>query len=146
MNTPSHHLSVILAVLVLATTATAQSLQTTTYYKVTAYKSGENAISSVSNEVEVIQYFDIFIPNTFTPNNDNLNDTFKAVSGRLSSFSMLIFNKWGELLYETDDINAPWDGTYNGETVQPDSYVYKISAMGTELGAFEKSGTVTVLL
>jgi len=146
MNRPPHLLPFIIAVLISVTTATAQSLQTTTYYKVTAYKSGDPSLSSVSNELEMVQYFNMYIPNTFTPNGDDLNDTFKAVSGSLSFFSMLIFNKWGELLYETNDIDAPWDGTYNGEAVQPGSYVYKISGRGSAQGAIEKSGTVTVLL
>ena len=92
------------------------------------------------------QFFNLYIPNAFTPNGDQLNDTFTAKGGRLTSYSMLIYNEWGELLYETDDINAPWDGTYKGESVPSDTYVYKIFATGDVMGQVERTGTVTVIL
>lgn len=124
----------------------AQDIQAITSYRVVAFKKGGPSIRSISNDIEMVLNTGLYIPNTFTPNGDNLNDTFSAVGGRISSYSMLIFNRWGQLLYETDDINAPWDGTYDGEKVPPDSYVYKIFAKGTQLGEVHKTGTVTVLL
>ena len=139
-------LPLLLAMQCLIVSVSAQSLQTTTDYRVVAYKSGDLSVSSTSNTVENIQYFDLHIPNTFTPNGDELNDTFGPIGGGLSSYSMLIFNKWGQLLYETDDIDSPWDGTYEGEVVQSDSYVYKIFATGTKQGVVSTTGTVTVLL
>jgi gliding motility-associated-like protein len=70
-----------------------------------------------------------FIPNAFTPNNDGLNDTFKVVSfcTDVTSFRMMIFNRWGEELYETSDMEKGWDGTKNGSPVPGDVYVYKIT-------------------
>jgi gliding motility-associated-like protein len=70
----------------------------------------------------------LFIPNAFTPNNDGLNDTFKAVSRcpSLSYFRMQIFNRWGEMLYESDDIGKGWDGRKNGTPCPGDVYVYRI--------------------
>jgi len=136
----------LFAAILMVESASAQSLQGSTDYRVIAYKNGEPMISSVSNTIEMRKYFSLYIPNTFTPNGDELNDVFQAVGGGLSSFSMLIFNKWGQLLYETDDIKASWDGSYQGKLVQPDSYVYKISATGTERGQVHKTGTVTLIL
>lgn len=129
--------------------ASAQTLRTTTDYRVVAYKSGGVLVRSTSNTVENIHYFDLHIPNTFTPNGDGLNDTFSAITATgwgLSSYSMLIYNKYGQLLYETDDIDSPWDGTYEDKVVKSDSYVYKIFATGTAGGVVDISGTVTVLL
>ena len=63
----------------------------------------------------------IFIPNAFTPNNDNLNDEFMPVSAGYTVESMRIYNSWGELIY---DHNLPWDGTYKGANVPEGVYVY----------------------
>lgn len=129
-----------------STIVSAQTLQSTTDYRVIAYKKGTPSTQSISNTIETVRFFNLYIPNTFTPNGDELNDTFGAVGGGLSSFSMLIFNKWGQLLYETDDINAHWDGTYQGRLAKPDSYVYMIYATGTEMGKVHESGTITLIL
>jgi len=146
MNRMNNILLLLIAMQCLLVSATAQTLQTTTDYRIVAYKNGDLSVRSTSNIVENIQYFDLHIPNTFTPNGDELNDTFSAIGEGLSSYSMLIFNKWGQLLYETDDLDSPWDGTYEGKVVKSDSYVYKIFATGTKQGVVSKSGTVTVLL
>jgi gliding motility-associated-like protein len=70
----------------------------------------------------------MFVPNAFTPNNDGLNDTFKAISGcPLSFFRMEIYNRWGELLFKSTDINEGWDGTKGGKLCPGDAYVYKIA-------------------
>ena len=133
-------------IFILGTDAFAQTLQSTTDYRIIAYMRGGEHVKSRSNTVEMVRFSKMYIPNTFTPNGDELNDQFKAICGELSAFSMLIFNKWGQLLYETDDVNKPWDGKYEGKIVKEGSYVYKISARGSSEGAIEKSGTVTVLL
>jgi len=68
----------------------------------------------------------LYVPNTFTPNNNNLNERFMAVSSEVVYFHMMIFDRWGQLLLETDNIHKGWDGTYKGKIVQEDVYVYKI--------------------
>lgn len=68
----------------------------------------------------------IFVPNTITPNGDGTNDIFNVSGSYLSEYKMLIFDRWGLLIYETEDLNAGWDGTYMGNEVQIDTYVYKI--------------------
>jgi gliding motility-associated-like protein len=70
----------------------------------------------------------LYIPNAFTPNGDELNDTFKAIAAcPIRDFKMLIFNRWGEELYEAYDISQGWDGTKNGVKLPGDAYVYKIT-------------------
>ena len=71
----------------------------------------------------------IYFPNAFTPNGDGLNDEFKPVTPieEIEHFSLSIFNRWGAMIYQTNDITQGWDGTYNGELCQPGSYVYKIA-------------------
>ena len=68
----------------------------------------------------------IFAPNGFTPNGDGRNDAFTVAGIGLTDFQMMIFNRWGEKLFETHDIDQGWDGTYNGELVENDVYTYLI--------------------
>jgi len=69
-----------------------------------------------------------YIPNAFTPNGDGLNDTFGAIPkyDYVNRYKMSIFNRWGQMIFETTDINAGWDGTYQGSPVMLGAYVYRI--------------------
>lgn len=84
---------------------------------------------SVRDSAQVIEYCPatIFIPNTFTPNGDGLNDTFLPVGKSIASIHLWVFDRWGELLYETDDLAMGWDGTYRGEVVKNDMYVWRMT-------------------
>jgi gliding motility-associated-like protein len=70
------------------------------------------------------------MPNAFTPNNDQTNDSFRPAFiddyCEVLLFSMKIFNRWGQLIYETDDSNQPWDGEHNGNPAPSDVYVWVI--------------------
>lgn len=68
----------------------------------------------------------LYVPNTFTPDDNGLNDVFNVEGTYITDYKMLVFDRWGLLLYETEDINMGWDGTYMGNLVQIDTYVYKI--------------------
>ena len=70
-------------------------------------------------------YDPVPVPNAFTPNNDGLNDVFKPFDSNVSEFRMIILNKLGEQIFETNDINLGWDGYFKGKIIQG-SYVYKI--------------------
>jgi gliding motility-associated-like protein len=69
------------------------------------------------------------MPNAFTPNGDGLNDVFlpKHHLNLGIGFKMIIFNKWGEEIYTTDDVSIGWDGTYKGKPCPIDEYTWKIS-------------------
>jgi len=71
----------------------------------------------------------IWMPNAFTPNGDGLNDEFGAKSNLDLDidFRMLVFNKWGEEIFSSDDIHKGWDGTYKGKPCPPDMYSWTIS-------------------
>lgn len=114
-------------------------------YKVTAIKKNENAVLSESNIAEISLPLSLYIPNAFTPNGDGLNDSFGIAGEGIAEFNMSIFNKWGEMIYETDHLDDQWDGTFGGETVQDGSYVYHINIRTSDKKSLVKSGTVTVL-
>jgi gliding motility-associated-like protein len=71
----------------------------------------------------------IFIPNAFSPDGDGLNDTFTAIatSDYIQKFHMLIFDRWGGQIFESNDIFTGWDGTMHGKPCPGDLYTYKIT-------------------
>src|ERR1044072_5760050 len=89
----------------------------------------------------------IFIPNCFTPTGDGKNEIFKAESSSVTKFHMQIFNRWGQLIFESYDINDGWDGRYKGNIVQEDVYVVKVDYTSTcsNTERYEKIVHVTVL-
>jgi len=84
---------------------------------------------SSSQQVEVVERFPrVYIPNAFSPNGDVENDAFHAISQcPLSSFSMSVFNKWGNLVFRSTDINSGWNGFLEGKEVPLGSYAYQVS-------------------
>lgn len=72
----------------------------------------------------------IFVPNAFTPDGNIYNNLFRAVTNDLEEFRMTIYNRWGEVIYETSDPLQGWDGTYGGKLVPSGMYVYKINYRG----------------
>lgn len=88
------------------------------------YKNDESC--SITDSVEIKVRFPLYIANTFTPNNDNNNDVFYAFSHLIKDFEMDIYNRWGNHIFHSSDINSGWDGTFNGQPQQEDVYVWKI--------------------
>ena len=76
--------------------------------------------------------YSLFIPNSFTPNGDGLNDEFfpKGYGFGKDNFSFFIFNRWGELLYESHSKLAPWNGNFKGENVPNGTYVWRLEFNG----------------
>jgi len=70
-----------------------------------------------------------YVPNTFTPDDDEFNPTFKPVMTQgmdIMGYQLLIFNRWGEVLFESNDAEFGWDATYGGKIVQDGTYIWKI--------------------
>jgi gliding motility-associated-like protein len=93
---------------------------------------------------------DLWFPNVYTPNNDGKNDRFNPVfQGKLNSYKILIFNRWGQQIYESMDAYTGWDGTFEGSQC-PDGVYYFLAqyATGTGTSALKqrvKRGSVTIL-
>jgi gliding motility-associated-like protein len=68
-----------------------------------------------------------WLPNAFTPNNDGLNDGFKPKLIGVHRYEFLIFNRWGEKIFETTNFEEGWNGCYQSKLCEQDVYVYKIS-------------------
>ncbi len=82
---------------------------------------------TTSDIIKVKPSFVIFIPNTFTPNGDGVNDGFFAKGVGINKFNIQIYDRWGHLLFETNDIDTAWDGNTKGsnEAIKQDVYVWK---------------------
>ncbi len=83
----------------------------------------------------------IEVPNAFTPNGDGLNDVFRPVIERgcpVRAFAMSIYNRWGQLMYTTSDVNSGWDGTYRQDLAETGAYMYYIQFRGGTEGGTKK--------
>lgn len=97
----------------------------------TAY-SPEGCVAELTKYIHVFQNYTIYVPNSFTPDDDEFNQYFKPEMWGFDQFSyvMYIYNRWGELIFETHDMNVGWDGTYASQdyAVQDGVFTWKIEA------------------
>ena len=100
---------------------------------------------SISNPITVIKEPKLYYPTAFTPNGDNLNDEFKVIGQYVVEFDMKIFNRWGEQLYGSSDINLGWDGTYQGKHAPEGTYVFVADITDFAGRKFNRSGSVVLL-
>ncbi len=95
--------------------------------------------------VDIRPGFAIFIPNIFVPDSRLLkNMTFKPVISSFSNYSMSIFSRWGDGIYQTTDANAGWNGTILGQDAPSGVYVYKIDVTDLYGKTYKYTGTVTL--
>jgi len=91
---------------------------------------------------------DLYVPSAFTPTGNKINEMFLAYCENIISFHMYVYNRWGQLLFESEDISKGWDGTYNGSKSPQDTYVWRIDYQlydYNELQKHTKVGTVTLI-
>jgi len=84
----------------------------------------------------------LYVPNAFTP--DGKNEVFKAIGTHINDFKMTVYNRWGELIFESDDINNGWDGKFRKEAVPMDVYIWIITYKAYETAKIAY-GNVTLL-
>jgi len=80
---------------------------------------------TIGKSVEVEPIFTFYVPNSFTPDADGINDTFYGTGEGFDTYNMKIFDRWGEFIFESNDPNFHWDGTYKGQQVQMGTYAYR---------------------
>jgi gliding motility-associated-like protein len=98
-----------------------------------------NTNGCVDSTCQIITIYDeflLYVPNAFTPDADGKNEIFLPIVKGLDpmEYELLIFNRWGELVYNTQRIDGGWDGTYKGQKAKQDVYVWKIKGKKTENG------------
>lgn len=98
-------------------------------YTIVLYATNGICIDSAKTTVEVKEDLTWYIPNAFTPDGDEVNNVFLPIFNDAfdkQSYTMLIFDRWGEILFETHDTTVGWDGTYNGKLCKEGTYTWKI--------------------
>lgn len=100
---------------------------------------------STTVAIEVKPTSSIYAPNAFTPNGDGMNEIFKIVSYNITEFEASIYDRWGILVYKWNDKEGGWDGTYKGDAVQEDVFVWVVNATGKDGKHYNPTGTVSVV-
>jgi gliding motility-associated-like protein len=120
----------------------------TALYNIKLIVSSNHGCSDTFNQnVHIGPDIIVYIPNVFTPDEAGppKNNTFNVTAMNFKAYNLKIFNRWGEKLYETDDLNKGWNGTYNGAECMQGVYVYKVEVVSFEDKVYEFNGTVTLL-
>ena len=87
----------------------------------------------------------LFIPNTFTPNGDDHNELFSIIGDNIKTFSIQIFNRWGELMFLSKSIDKSWDGTFKNKKVQEGTYYYNVKVLGDDNINVDLSGSLNII-
>lgn len=118
--------------------------QSTSYIVTTTDSIGCRNSDTVQVDVEDI--ITMYFPNTFTPyNRDLVNDVFSPYGIGIFEFEFFIFNRWGEQIFKSTDPKVGWDGTYKGDFVLEDVYIYLAKATSITGKTITRTGSVTVL-
>ncbi len=108
----------------------------------------EGCVDTVTKILTVNSDILFFAPNSFTPDGDEFNQTWRwSVQGiDVQDFELYIFNRWGEIVWETHDPNSEWDGTYKGEVIKPGTYTWRsrVKDMNSD-GKREFSGHINII-
>ncbi len=117
------------------------------YYRIFVVAADGGLGPATSNRLEVIKKPNLFYPRAFTPDGQGPgeNEIFKVFGQYVSSFEMKIFNRWGELVFTSNDIDNGWDGTFRGVD-QPDGTYAFVSTIQDFAGrSFTQSGAVVLM-
>ncbi|MGJ3235181.1 gliding motility-associated C-terminal domain-containing protein [Marivirga sp.] len=114
-------------------------------FRILAISASNDSVMSASNVITLFQPFSVELPTAFTPNGDGLNDTFGAVAKGVKEYKMVIYNRFGDVVFISTDIEDKWNGTVNGEDAPSGGYVYQVYAKGNEGQGVDRSGKVMLI-
>ena len=107
-------------------------------YYIELYVENQNGCSDTVYGTQIVEGdYAFFLPNSFTPNGDGVNDEFFPVGDKISAdnYSFKVFNRWGEMVFSTNEFGTGWDGKYKNNQVSTDAYVWKIDLVDATTGA-----------
>jgi gliding motility-associated-like protein len=87
---------------------------------------------------------DAFVPSAFSPNGDGFNDFWCAYGNCIATMNLQLYNRWGEKVFESNDKNTCWDGTYNGVMQNDAVFIYQLTAKFVNGEKIVKKGNVTL--
>lgn len=110
--------------------------------------SEDGCTDSTANLIAIVPDILLYVPNTFTPDGDKFNEKWRIHIDGIDDqgFELVVFNRWGEIMWESHHPEAEWDGTYGGKPVPEGNYIWKIKAVDrTTDKKYEYSGHLNVL-
>jgi gliding motility-associated-like protein len=114
-----------------------------TYTVLVTYNQGCTASASV--QITVNGEPPVYVPNAFTPNGDGVNDVWYVYGTGIKDMKAMIFDRWGEKVFESDDQSIGWDGTFRGQMQSPDVYIYLVNIVYLDGTTTSKQGSVTLI-
>jgi len=102
-------------------------------------------VDSTCNTIIYKPQFNLYVPNAFTPNQDDLNETFQPKGRNIIEFNIIIFDRWGNEIFESNDLNKGWDATVNGNVAPQGIYVWKIICKDVLKKQHQYTGHVTLV-
>jgi gliding motility-associated-like protein len=105
-------------------------------------------IDTASINIHVQEDEIVFTPNTFTPNGDEGNQVFLPIIAqgyKKNVYELTIYNRWGEKLFESNQLDVSWDGKFSGKFCPQGVYVYNVTVTSLEGREYKYRGTVTLL-
>ena len=102
---------------------------------------------SITRTVVITSPILLYIPEAFTPNGDGINDTFLPQGEGVGEYSLSIYDRWGNLVFLSDDIEKGWDGIVNDgtEIAQIDAYVYVVEAQDLNKKTYTYRGSIKLI-
>lgn len=122
--------------------------ETTNYSVLVEADNGCQSTGSITIDVGTVKCGDpyVFVPNAFTPDDaSNNNHILYVRSEIITELYFAVYNRWGEKVFETDDITQGWDGTYKGKKADPAVFVYYLKATCNNNETIEKKGNITLI-
>lgn len=120
--------------------------QDTGWYNITQWVINEHGCTDTAVQpIYMSPVTSLFVPNSFTPNGDGLNEIWLPVVRDVRRYELLIFNRWGEVIFSTTDPLQGWDGKINSKKMETEVYVYKIKFMDQQYIEHEKVGHFSLL-
>ncbi len=111
-------------------TITVSALATYSVQVANTFMSRSGALSCATSDTVIVKEGcepRLFVPEVFTPNGDSVNDTFAMPSAHITDFDLKIYNRWGEIIFESFEPDRLWDGTYKGKIMAPMMYAFVVS-------------------
>lgn len=113
-------------------------------YRIKATAANASGVS-YSNQVRITQRFRAVIPTAFSPNNDGLNDVFEVKGRFINAVRLKIYNRWGQIIFESKSPNEGWNGQVNGQDAPVGTYIFSLEAQDLSGQTITRTGSVTLV-
>jgi gliding motility-associated-like protein len=129
-----------------ATNGSISVSETANFSVIVKNSTGCSSPASASVFVEVVCTNGIYLPNTFTPNGDGMNDVLKPMVPGMAKFQCFrIYNRWGNMIFESLTPNKGWDGTYRGALQPNETYIWIVQGEDKKGKPMKATGTTTLV-